>query len=184
MAVRPLVLCANLPHICATASSHLKLSSESREMTRSLHHSKLSRRIGAIATMVSVLLAGDTVFNKERANGFDFGFVVPDQTIEQAESVVRTHAQALIEVKTLLESESWKVAQKELRRSSANLEQDFYTIINSKPGSQRPRLRQLYKDIFTNVVSLDYAARDKDAAKVWECYKNIVVALDDMLSRI
>uniref|UniRef100_A0A0F7CYI1 PQL-like protein n=1 Tax=California macrophylla TaxID=337344 RepID=A0A0F7CYI1_9ROSI len=184
MAVRTLVLRTSLPHISATVISHLKHSSESREVAMNLHYSKLSRRIGAIATMTSVLLAGDAVFNKKIANGFDFGIVAPDQTIEQAESGVRDHAQALLEVKTLLESESWKVAQKELRRSSSILKQDFYTIINSKPGSQRPQLRKLYRDLFTNVGNLDYAARDNDAATVWECYKNIVIALDDILSRI
>uniref|UniRef100_A0A0F7GX06 PQL-like protein n=1 Tax=Geranium phaeum TaxID=379952 RepID=A0A0F7GX06_9ROSI len=184
MVLRPLVLRANLPHVSATVSSHQKHSSESREVTSSLTQSKLSRRIGAIATMASVLLAGDAVFNKERANGFDFGYVVPDQTIEQAESGVRAHARDLLEVKPLLESESWKLAQKELRRSSSYLSQDFYTIINNRPGSQRPQLRQIYNKIFTNVSSLDYAARDRDEARVWECYNNIVIALDDMLSKI
>uniref|UniRef100_A0A0F7GWY5 PQL-like protein n=1 Tax=Erodium trifolium TaxID=337410 RepID=A0A0F7GWY5_9ROSI len=182
MALRTLVLRSNLACISATVSSHVK---HSREKTTNLQYSKLSRRIGAIATMASVLLAGDAVFNREGANGFEFGMVpLDEQTVEQAEGGVRGHAQALLGVKTLLESESWKEAQKELRRNSAYLKQDLYTIMNSKPGIQRPPLRKIYKDLFTNVVNLDYAARDKDAATVWECYKNIVITLDDLLSRI
>uniref|UniRef100_A0A0F7GXW0 PQL-like protein n=1 Tax=Monsonia marlothii TaxID=163685 RepID=A0A0F7GXW0_9ROSI len=184
MGGRPLVSHASIPHISTTIISHLKPSLESHEMTRILLHSKCSRRVGAIATMSSILLLGDSIFNKECANGFDFRLVAPDQTVEEAESEIRGHAQDLVQVKTLLESESWKEAQKELRRSSARLRSDIYTIIQSKPGSERPLLRKLYTDIFTNVSNLDYAARDKDATRVWECYKNIVVALDDILSRI
>ena len=33
-------------------------------------------------------------------------------------------------------------------------------------------------------TQLDYAARDKDGPQVWQCYKNIVVAVNDILSRI
>uniref|UniRef100_A0A0F7GY34 PQL-like protein n=1 Tax=Erodium texanum TaxID=28960 RepID=A0A0F7GY34_EROTE len=184
MGGRTLVCGANLPCIYATFSSCVKHSSESREKTRNFQYSKVSRRMGGIATMASVLLAGDAVFNKDGAKGFEFGMVALEQTVEQAESGVKGHAQAMLQVKALLESKSWKEAQKELRKSSAYLKQDLYTIINSKPGRQRPQLRKIYTDLFINVSNLDYAARDKDAALVWECYNNIVVALDDILSRI
>lgn len=33
-------------------------------------------------------------------------------------------------------------------------------------------------------MQLDYAARDKDGPQVWQCYENIVVAVNDILSRI
>jgi hypothetical protein len=33
-------------------------------------------------------------------------------------------------------------------------------------------------------MQLDYAARDKDVAEVWQRYENIVVAVNDILSRI
>uniref|UniRef100_A0A2P2ILC4 Uncharacterized protein n=1 Tax=Rhizophora mucronata TaxID=61149 RepID=A0A2P2ILC4_RHIMU len=60
----------------------------------------------------------------------------------------------------------------------------MYILIQSKPGSERPQLRKLYSNLFNNVSKLDYAARDKDAARVWQCYENIVAALNDILSRI
>uniref|UniRef100_A0A0F7GYJ6 PQL-like protein n=1 Tax=Monsonia emarginata TaxID=28966 RepID=A0A0F7GYJ6_9ROSI len=184
MGGRSLVLHASIPRISTTIFSHLKPSLESCKMTRVLIDSKFGRRIGTITSMSSILLVGDSIFNKECANGFDFSLVAPDQTVEEAESVIRSHALELVEVKTLLEEESWKEAQKELRRSSGRLRSDIYTIIQSKPGSERPQLRKLYSVIFTNVSDLDYAARDQDATRVWECYKNILVALDDILSRI
>lgn len=37
---------------------------------------------------------------------------------------------------------------------------------------------------FNGNLQLDYAARDKDASRVLQCYDNIVVALNDILSRI
>uniref|UniRef100_A0A0F7GX15 PQL-like protein n=1 Tax=Pelargonium fulgidum TaxID=73198 RepID=A0A0F7GX15_9ROSI len=184
MAIRPLVSQANPPRISPTFSRHVKPSLESREITLKALHSKLSRRIGAIATLVSVLLAGDAIFNKEFANGLDFSLVAPEQTVEEAESEIRGHAREMVEVKALLDSESWRVAQKELRRSSSRLKQDLFTIIQSKPGRERPPLRKLYEVIFSNVSNLDFAARDENASLVWECYKNIVVALDDLLSII
>uniref|UniRef100_A0A0F7GWZ5 PQL-like protein n=1 Tax=Pelargonium hortorum TaxID=4031 RepID=A0A0F7GWZ5_PELHO len=184
VAIRPLVSQANPPRISPNFSHHIKPSLESREITLKALHSKLSRRVGAIATLASVLLAGDAIFNKEFANGLDFSLVAPEQTIEEAEIEIRGHARELLEVKALLDSESWKVAQKELRRSSARLRQDLFTIIQGKPGRERPPLRKLYEDIFTNVSHLDFAARDENASLVRECYKNIVVALDDLFSII
>ncbi|KAK9106390.1 hypothetical protein Syun_022401 [Stephania yunnanensis] len=109
---------------------------------------------------------------------------VPDQTLEEAESMVRGHAQELLSVRDLIEEESWREAQKELRKSSAYLKQDVYTIIQAKPGGERPLLRKLYSQLFNNVTRLDYAARREDAAQVWECYNNIVTALNDILSRL
>lgn len=33
-------------------------------------------------------------------------------------------------------------------------------------------------------MQLDYAARDKDGPEVWKRYENIVVTMNDILSRI
>lgn len=111
---------------------------------------------------------------------------MPDQTVEEAEDGIRPHASRLLEVKDLLDDgmDSWKEAQKELRRSSALLKQDLYTIIQAKPGVERPLLRDLYFKLFSNVSGLDYAARDMDVTRVWECYGNIVVTIDEILSKI
>lgn len=92
------------------------------------------------------------MFRTKNANAFDFGLVVPDQTVEEAQNVVRVHAQDLLQVRDLLESKSWKIAQKELRRSSALLKKDIYTIIQNKPGSERSQLRELYSTLFNNVT--------------------------------
>lgn len=110
---------------------------------------KISRRNLGVA---SLILSGKGIIGIENANAFDFGLVAPDQTVEEAQDVVRVHAQDLLQVKDLLESESWKVAQKELRRSSALLKKDIYTIIQSKPGIERPQLRKLYTTLFNNVT--------------------------------
>uniref|UniRef100_A0A2N9F6L6 PsbQ-like protein 3, chloroplastic n=1 Tax=Fagus sylvatica TaxID=28930 RepID=A0A2N9F6L6_FAGSY len=133
--------------------------------------------------MVSVILAREAIFGQV-AVGFDLNLAATGQTFEEAKSEIRGHAQALLQIKSLIESESWGEAQKVLRKNSAVLKQDIYTIIQGKPGSERPELRKLYSNLFNNATRLDYAARDKDASRVWQCYENIVVALNDILSRI
>ena len=107
---------------------------------------KISRR------NLGLIFSGEFIFRTENANAFDFGLVVPDQTVEEAQNVVRVHAQDLLQVRDLLESKSWKIAQKELRRSSALLKKDIYTIIQNKPGSDRSQLRKLYSTLFNNVT--------------------------------
>ncbi|KAK9267004.1 hypothetical protein L1049_021398 [Liquidambar formosana] len=184
MALLPSVLHPNLQYFSPSFTCYLKRSFKSREASQKGLQSNLSRRIGAIAAMASVLLAREVIFSEEIANGLDFRMTTPDQTVEEAESGIRSHAQALLEVKALIESGSWVEAQKALRKSSSYLKQDIYTIIQDKPGNKRPQLRKLYTNLFNYVTRLDYAARDKDATRVWECYENIVVALDDILSRL
>ncbi|KAK7290296.1 hypothetical protein RIF29_04607 [Crotalaria pallida] len=142
------------------------------------------RKVGILAIMGSLILSECGIVRTESASAFDFGFVAPDQTVEEAESGVRGHAQDLLEVKGLLEKESWGEAQKALRLSSALLKKDMNTIIQSKPGSERPQLRELYFTLFNNVTRLDYAARAKDGPQVWQCYENIVGAVSDILTRI
>lgn len=135
--------------------------------------------------MGSVLLAGsEAIFGQQVAMGFELNTVAPDRTFEEAKSGIRDHAEALLEIKSLIEAESWREAQQVLRKNSSYLKQDIYTIIQGKPGSERPELRKLYSDLFNNATRLDYAARDKDVSRVWQCYENIVVALNDILSRI
>lgn len=102
--------------------------------------------------MVSVLLAGQEV-----AEGFELNMVAPDQTIEEAESGIRVHAEALLGIKSLIETGSWGEAQKVLRRNSSYLKQDIYTIIQGKPGSERPELRKLYSNLFSNATRVSSA---------------------------
>ncbi|KAJ6421104.1 hypothetical protein OIU84_028477 [Salix udensis] len=119
------------------------------------------------------------------ANGQEFRFATPDQrSVEEAESGARDYEQSLLQLKDLLESQSWKEAQKLLRRRSSNLKLDLYAVIESKPGKDRPQLRTLYSNLFNNVTKLDYAVRDRDVSIVWQCYENIAATYDLILSRI
>ncbi|KAF5479316.1 hypothetical protein F2P56_000149 [Juglans regia] len=178
----PLVLQPNLsryPHP-PTFTCCFKPSFRSREMPQKvILDSNFRRRIAGIAAIVSVLLASPEV-----SDGFEFNMVVPGTTYEEAKSGIRGHAQALLGIKSLIESESWVEAQKVLRKNSSYLKQDLYTIIQGKPGSDRPELRKLYSNLFNNATKLDYAAKYKDASLVWQCYENIVLALNEILSRI
>ncbi|MCD9639523.1 hypothetical protein HAX54_024106 [Datura stramonium] len=124
-------------------------------MSLNSHH--FTRRTSLIlAPTASFILLSE----QQIANAFDFRITVPDQTLEEAENGIQSHAHNLLQVKELLEAESWKEAQRALRKSSALLKQDIYTIIQAKP------------------------ARDKDVPRVWECYDNIVLALNNLLSRL
>ncbi|XP_058781986.1 psbQ-like protein 3, chloroplastic [Vicia villosa] len=178
MELRTFTLQPNMTHMFPKLTCCVKLCNfqHSNQKDFSL---KISRR-----NIMGLIISGECIFRTENANAFDFGLVAPDQTIEEAQDVVRVHAQDLLQIGDLLKSESWKVAQKELRRSSALLKKDIYTIIQSKPGKERPELRKLYSTLFNNVTRLDYAARDKDGAEVWQRYENIVVTMNDILSRI
>ncbi|XP_022728172.1 psbQ-like protein 3, chloroplastic [Durio zibethinus] len=147
---------------------------------KQLVQSNVNRRVGVIATMASLLL----IKEENIAYGLDLKMVAPEQTLEEAENGVQNHAKALLQVKDLIDSKSWREAQKELRKSSSLLKQDIYTIIQGKPGGERPQLRKLYSNLFNNVTKLDYAARDEDASGVWQCYENIVLSLNDILSKL
>uniref|UniRef100_A0ACD5UDQ7 Uncharacterized protein n=1 Tax=Avena sativa TaxID=4498 RepID=A0ACD5UDQ7_AVESA len=114
----------------------------------------------------------------------DLRITIPEQSGEEAEANVRTHARNLVRVKEYIDARSWRELQVALRASAANLKQDLYAIIQARPGSQRPELRRLYSDLFNNVTRLDYAARDKDEVQVKECYGNIVAALEQIFARI
>ncbi|KAL8159638.1 hypothetical protein V2J09_001175 [Rumex salicifolius] len=159
------------------------------------HTKHLSRRLAILTVTFSTVLTREAVLDEHKsALGFDLRMTAPDQTVEEAESVIRDHARALLEMKSVIESEDWREIQQELRKKSSLLKQDIYTFIQSKPGNMRPLLRKLYFNLFNNVTKsyinrlskkmLDYAARDKDLASVKECFENISTALNDILSRI
>ncbi|KAK7305606.1 hypothetical protein VNO77_43512 [Canavalia gladiata] len=183
MELRSLILKPNLTNLFPTFTCCVKPSFQHLQQKElSL---KISRRkVGVLAVMASLILGGEGILFSQSANAFDFRFVAPDQTIEEALSGIKGHMKDLLQIRDLLEAESWKAAQKTLRQSSALLKKDMYTIIQSKPGIERPPLRKLYSTLFNNVTRLDYAARDKDGPQVWQCYDNIVVAVNDILSRI
>lgn len=130
-------------------------------------------------------MASASVFSESKtALSFDFRLTVPDQTIDEAEAGIQNHAQKLLSIKSLIDSEAWKAVQISLRESSSRLKQDLYTIIQGKPGIQRPELRKLYSNLFNSVTELDYAARDKDAVLVKECYTNIASTLEEIFMKI
>ncbi|XP_059643241.1 psbQ-like protein 3, chloroplastic [Cornus florida] len=170
----------NTPNHFPIFTCHPKLSLQYRKTTQMSLQCNRTRRAGLIATIASVVLLS----RNGSLNAFELRMTVPDQSVEEAESGIRGHALSLLQVKDLLESESWKEAQKELRKSSSKLKQDIYTIIQSKPPSQRPPLRKLYSTLFNSVTRLDYAARDKDATRVRVYYDDILVSLNDIMSRI
>lgn len=171
--------CISSIFTCCSKSTSPKLQANSKKPDFGI-----SRRVGIIALTASLLLVTEVISSDKSAGGFEFRMTVPDQTVEEAESTIRDHAQALLGVKSLIEAESWREAQRELRKNSSYLKQDIYTIIQSKEGSVRPLLRKLYSNLFNNVTKLDFAARDQDAARVWDCYNNVAAALGDILSRI
>ncbi|CAM0903747.1 unnamed protein product [Alopecurus aequalis] len=144
-----------------------------------------SRR--SLVTAAAALLASQLMPSATGIAGafdLDLRITIPEQSSEEAEGNVRTHARNLVRVKEYIDARSWRELQAALRASAANLKQDLYAIIQAMPGSQRPELRRLYSDLFNSVTRLDYAARDKDEAQVKECYGNIVAAIDQIFARI
>ncbi|XP_051218320.1 psbQ-like protein 3, chloroplastic [Lolium perenne] len=144
--------------------------------------SRRSLATAAVALIVSNLLPPTT--GAAGALDLDLRITIPEQSSEEAEANVRTHARNLVRVKEYIDARSWRELQAALRASASNLKQDLYAIIQAKPGSQRPELRRLYSELFNSVTRLDYAARDKDEVQVKECYGNIVAAIDQIFARI
>ncbi|KAF5792635.1 putative oxygen-evolving enhancer protein [Helianthus annuus] len=173
----------------ALSCSYAKYPNENRKKETKLKskHTHITRRK---ASSLFLLICSPIPFHAEPASATESSFLdmfrmtIPDQTVEEAENGIREHAMSLVQVKELLELESWKEAQKELRKSASLLKQDIYTIIQAKPGMERAQLRNLYSKLFNGVTGLDYAARDKDVPRVWNLYEEIVVTLDDILSRV
>ncbi|KAI3521846.1 hypothetical protein L1887_11321 [Cichorium endivia] len=170
---------------CSCARKH----NENRTKETKLHckHTHVTRRnVTSLFLLVSspIQIHAQPVYAAESSILDMFRMTVPDQTVEEAENGIREHAMNLVQVKDLLELESWKEAQKELRKSASYLKQDIYTIIQGKPGMERAQLRNLYSKLFNDVTGLDYAARDKDVPRVWKLYEDIVVTLDDILSKV
>ncbi|KAJ6861463.1 hypothetical protein NC651_037523 [Populus alba x Populus x berolinensis] len=186
MALRPLVSVQNVTHNPPIFTCCRKPTFQSKgHMPLKVLRSNISRRIGAIAAVATIVLVKEAMFSQDIANGLEFRFATPDRrSVEEAESGVRDYAQSLLQLKDLLGSQSWREAQKVLRRRSSNLKLDLYTVIESKPGKDRTQLRTLYSNLFNNVTKLDYAVREKDVSLVWQCYENIVAAYDHILSRI
>ncbi|XP_014518124.1 psbQ-like protein 3, chloroplastic [Vigna radiata var. radiata] len=185
MELRSFILQPNLSHLFPTFTCCVKLKPSYRHLQqKELSFKFTRRRLAFLATITPLILGGEDIFSTQIANAFDFRFVAPDMTAEEALRGVRNHAQDLLQVKELLESESWTEAQRYLRQTSALLKKDIYIIIQNKPGIERPELRKLYSTLFNNVTRLDYAARGRDGPQVWRCYENIVVAVNDIISRL
>ncbi|KAF7010095.1 hypothetical protein CFC21_024562 [Triticum aestivum] len=148
--------------------------------------SSSGRRSLAAAAAAGTALLASQLLPAGIAGAFDLDLriTIPEQSSEEAEAVVRTHARNLVRVKQYIDARSWRELQTALRASAANLKQDLYAIIQARPPGQRPELRRLYSDLFNNVTRLDYAARDKDELQVQECYGNIVAAIDQIFARI
>lgn len=136
------------------ASQHpiCRHQSSQKQQTNKPHKTELllTRR----SAMASSVLLPSSLSSPDAASSFDLRFTVPDQTVEEAEATIRIHARDLVDIKPLLELESWREAQLALRESSAYLKQDIYTIIQGKPGGQRATLRKLYSELFNNVTKV------------------------------
>lgn len=107
--------------------------------------------MGRRRALAALLLVKEAISSSNAASAFEFRITTPDQTLEEADAVVKIHARELLKIKAYIDSQSWREAQISLRESSSLLKQDLYTIIQAKPGSQRPQLRKLYSILFNNV---------------------------------
>lgn len=169
-----------------------------------------SRRLATTAAAAVVGAALLTPAASFAAGAFDLRLTLPEESSEEAEAVVRTHARNLLRVSQLVDAGAWRELQAALRASASNLKQDLYAIIQARPADQRSELRRLYSDLFNSVTSvskphiavqlnrpymplliffclcsqMDYAARDKDEVQVRQYYANMVSALDEIFAKI
>ncbi|CAL1405806.1 unnamed protein product [Linum trigynum] len=171
----------------SSSSSRIKPANQQQQLKDGKR--KVGRRTAVLLLYATVTAL---VMQKQEASGsgMDWEQMLKSSgpsapTLEEAVTGIRGHARSLLEVKgLLLEQDSWSEAQRLLRKSSSNLKIDLSSIIQSKPPALRPRLRALYSALFTTVSRLDYAARERDVALVWQLYERMAVALEEVLSAI
>ncbi|CAN0913796.1 PsbQ-like protein 3, chloroplastic [Linum grandiflorum] len=173
---------------CSSRTGHEK-QHQQLQLDDSTNGSLLSRRTAICGTVTGFLMQGQYCgvargleLNLDFDKMMNSGPSAP--TLEDAVSLIRGHAAALLEVKTLLEEESWSDAQRMLRKNSSNLKIDLSSIIQSKAPALRPRLRSLYSHLFNTVTKMDYAAREKDTAMVLELYEKMALDVKEILSII
>jgi len=126
-----------------------------------------SRRLATAALLASRLLA-PAAGSAAAAGAFDLRITLPEQSSEEAEAVVRTHARNLLRVKRLADAGAWRELQAALRASASNLKQDLYAIIQARPAGQRPDLRRLYSDLFNSVTSVSAHLATKILRWPWQ----------------
>ncbi|KAG6777383.1 hypothetical protein POTOM_017204 [Populus tomentosa] len=95
--------------------------------------------------MASVVLVKEAVCSQDSSNGLEFRSATPDGRSDGRSRM--WNQRALLQIKDLLASESWKEAQQVLRRCSSNLKLDLYAAIQSKPGKERSQLRTLFPSL-------------------------------------
>ncbi|KAF3322286.1 psbQ-like protein 3 [Carex littledalei] len=144
----------------------------------------ISRRYLTSISLGATLLYKDFFCATNNASSVEFQLMTPGQSPEEAKTQIKLHARNLLKIKPFIDSESWKEVRIALRESSSLLKQDLYTIIQTKPTSERGELRRLYSDLFNNVTTLINAAEDKDENQVQECYDNIATDLNKIFARI
>ena len=120
----------------------------------------------AAALLASRLLA--PAVSSAAVGVFDLCITLPEQSSEEAEAVVRTHARNLLRVKRLADAGAWRELQAALRASASNLKQDLYAIIQARPAGQRPDLRRLYSDLFNSVTSVSAHLATKILRWPWQ----------------
>lgn len=144
-----LQLCSTIPS--PGFNCHQWRCSKPAHITPKLQRQFRRRRLTTSSVLAIAFLVKEACSNLNSASSLDFRITTPDQTLEEADAVVKLHARDLLQVKAFIDSKSWREAQLALRKSSSYLKQDLYTIIQAKPRNQKLQLRKLYSDLFNNV---------------------------------
>ncbi|ERN09522.1 hypothetical protein AMTR_s00029p00134700 [Amborella trichopoda] len=117
--------------------------------------SRIKRRTLTLSSLTAITATSKTLFiSPSPALSLDFRITTPDLTPEEAKSRAQKHAEELKKLESLISEASWKDAQKFLRLNASPLRVELNTIIQSRPGEQRPQLRNLYSKIFNSVTGV------------------------------
>lgn len=95
--------------------------------------------------MASAVLVKEAICSQDSSNGLELRSATPDERSDGRSR--KWNQRALLQIKDLLASESWKEAQLVLRRCSSNLKLDLDAVIQSKPGKERSQLRTLFQSL-------------------------------------
>ncbi|KAL3596797.1 hypothetical protein D5086_008434 [Populus alba] len=100
--------------------------------------------------MASAVLVKEAICSQDSSNGLELRSATPDERSDGRSR--KWNQRALLQIKDLLASESWKEAQLVLRRCSSNLKLDLDAVIQSKPGKERSQLRTLFQSLQQSTI--------------------------------
>eukprot|EP00249_Psilotum_nudum_P001205 c13577_g1_i1 orf=163-858(+) len=126
--------------------------------------------------------------NSDQASDVDLPlkrrFYIQPVSPSEAAARAKESAKEIVGVKSFIDKKAWPYVQNDLRLRASYLRYDLNTIISSKPKEEKKNLKFLASKLYSNLDSLDYAARSKNTPQAEKYYNETVASLNEVLAKI